>query len=117
MAVVVATLSAYLSLAALVLLRLESPRVLLALVWLFPVAANCFSLVAAQDGSKGNLCLKRDMLLSSGFIASLLLLLDPHWQNWVTVGLGAVVLSLSDLFGIDSRRDVLARAQRPEVAA
>jgi 4-hydroxybenzoate polyprenyltransferase len=117
--VAAATVAAYLSLGVLVALGLESPRILISLVWLIPVSSNCFSLMAAREGSKGNLCLKRDMLLSSGFIATLLLLLDPRWQNWATVAVAALILFASDLFGIDSRRaqDVLTDLKKTGVAA
>jgi len=100
-----ATVGAYLSLIVLVLLGLESPRLLLALVWLVPITANCVWLVRANSGPEGNRCLKLDMMLSSGFIASVLLLIAPSWEAVAVVSIGALLLFGSDLFGIDSRRN------------
>jgi hypothetical protein len=95
-----ATVGAYLSLIVLVLLGLESPRLLLALVWLVPITANCVWLVRANSGPEGNRCLKLDMMLSSGFIASVLLLIAPSWEAVAVVSIGALLL-----FGRDSRRN------------
>lgn len=108
----VATVGAYLSLAILVGLGLESPRLFYALVWLAPVTWNCCRLIRAGDGTKGNECLKIDMLLSSGFIGTVLLLVSPCWESMAVVALGALILFGSDFLSIDSRRreDIPANA-------
>lgn len=99
------TVAAYSSLIALVALGLERPRVLVALVWLLPVILNCLRLVRAEDGATGNAVLRADMLISSGFIATLLLLVAPSPQSIVMVVLGAAILFGSDFLELDSRRD------------
>lgn len=98
------TISAYLLLTVLVYLGFESPQLLLSLIWLVPVTWNCFRLIRAEDGAKGNECLKVDMLISSGFIASVLLLIAPCWENAVMVAVGVLALFGSDLLRLDSRR-------------
>ncbi len=99
------TVAAYTSLAALVALGLERPRILFALAWLVPVVANCLRLIRAEDGPTGNAVLRTDMLISSGFIATLLILVAPRPESFVMVVLGAAILFWSDLLEIDSRRD------------
>lgn len=105
-----ATIAAYLSLLALGAIHLEGPRALLALIWLGPVAWNCLRLVRAPDGAVANAVLRTDMLISSGFIATLLLLVAPTMASAATVVAGAVLFSSSDLLGLDSRREVDAGA-------
>jgi len=108
-----ATLAAYLSLAALVALGLEKPRALLALLWLVPVTANLVRLVRAPDGVAGNELLRTDMTISTGFIASLLLLVAPGPAGIVAVGAAGLVLVATDLLGLDSRRGVDASGRWP----
>ncbi|HLK38882.1 MAG TPA: UbiA family prenyltransferase [Polyangiaceae bacterium] len=104
LAAAIATGAAYLSLGVLVAAGLERPAVLGALVWLFPVMGNCARLVRAADPSAGNDVLRADMALSTGFIATLLLLVAPRPVNVaLAVGAGLVILG-SDLVGLDSRR-------------
>jgi 4-hydroxybenzoate polyprenyltransferase len=104
------TIAAYASLAALVALGLERPRVLVALGWLVPVVFNCVGLVRAQDGATSNAVLRTDMRISSGFIATLLLLVAPSPESVATSILGAAILMGSDLLDLDSRRDADAAA-------
>jgi len=101
-----ATVCAYLSLAALVALRLERTTILLSLLWLGPVIANCVRLVRAADGASANAVLKTDMLISTGFIASLLLSIAMTAESVVMVIVGAFILVGTDLLGLDSRRQV-----------
>jgi 4-hydroxybenzoate polyprenyltransferase len=101
-----ATISAYLSLALLVGLHLEKTRILFALLWLLPVTANCVRLVRAEDGASGNRVLKTDMLISTGFMASLLLLVAPTVESAGVATAGALILVGTDLLGLDSRRQV-----------
>ena len=104
LAAAVATGAAYLSLGVLVAAGFERPAILGALAWLFPVMGNCARLVRAEDPSAGNDVLRADMALSTGFIATLLLLVDPRPVNVaLAVGAGLVILG-SDLVGLDSRR-------------
>lgn len=99
------TVAAYVSLVPLVALGLERPRILFALAWLVPVGLNCARLVRAEDGAAGNAILRMDMLISSGFIATLLLLTAPRVENIAMALLGAAILFGSDLLELDSRRD------------
>jgi 4-hydroxybenzoate polyprenyltransferase len=112
-----ATLLAYASLAVLVGLGLEGPRAGVALLWLAPVAYNCVRLVHARDGATGNAILRADMLISSGFVATLLLLIAPTVTSLVAVGAGTLLFVASDWLGLDSRReaDALVRVA-PDVA-
>ncbi len=107
------TVAAYASIAAPVALGLEAPRVLLALVWLVPVIANCVRLVRAEDGATGNVVLRADMLISSGFIATLLLLVAPRPESVVMVVLGAAIIAASDRLELDSRRDADVMGELP----
>jgi 4-hydroxybenzoate polyprenyltransferase len=104
LATTVVTLAAYLSLGLLVLLGLESPRLLFCWLWLVPVALNCRRLVQARGTAEGNACLKADMILTCGFISTLLLVLFPNGEHLLAVLIGAIILVGSDLLGVDSRR-------------
>lgn len=104
------TVLAYASLALLPAFRLESPRVLWVLLWLGPVAINCGRLVSAEDGAAANRVLKHDMWLSTGFLASLLLLVSPALLSVTIVAAAGVLLFGSDALGLDSRRPVDVRS-------
>lgn len=106
-----ATVLAYGLIAVPVALGLEDTRVLFALAWIVPVGWNAVRLVRADDGAKANKVLKTDMLLSVGFIGTLLLLVAPRHESLVVAIAAAVVFFGSDLLGLDSRRasDTLAR--------
>jgi 4-hydroxybenzoate polyprenyltransferase len=99
-----ATLGAYGSLLLLGVAGLESPRAMLALVWIVPIVRNCRRLITAPDSATANTVLRADMVLSSGFIATLLLLIAPTGRSLAVVAAGAVLFFASDLLGIDSRR-------------
>jgi 4-hydroxybenzoate polyprenyltransferase len=101
----VATLCAYGSLAALWATGLEDARVMLSLLWLGPVAFNCLRLVRSRDGAAANAVLRTDMLISSGFIATLTLLVAPTAATAGIVGAAAVLFFASDFLGLDSRRE------------
>jgi 4-hydroxybenzoate polyprenyltransferase len=101
-----ATILAYLTLVPLVALGLERPRALFALLWLGPVGANCVRLVRAADGKAANGVLRVDMRLSTAFLATLTLLVAPTASSLVMVAAAALLLFVSDLFGLDSRRDI-----------
>jgi 4-hydroxybenzoate polyprenyltransferase len=103
------SVAAYSSLAALVAMGLERPRALLALAWLPAVIANCVRLVRAEDGARGNAVLRTDMLISSGFVGTLLLLVATRPESFAIAGIGAAILFGSDLLELDSRRDADAR--------
>jgi 4-hydroxybenzoate polyprenyltransferase len=98
------TLAAYASLAGLVFAGLEAPRVLWALAWLVPVSINCARLVHARDAAQANLVLKQDMWISTGFLATLTLLVAPTANTFSLVAVAALLLFGSDLLGLDSRR-------------
>jgi 4-hydroxybenzoate polyprenyltransferase len=108
-ATTVATVAAYLSLAPLVALGLERPRVLASLLWLVPVTINAVRLVRAEDASAANGVLKTDMLITTGFMASLLLLVAPGAQSVAMVVAAGLLLWASDAIGLDSRREADAR--------
>lgn len=101
-----ATVLAYLTLVPLVAFGLEAPSALFALLWLVPVGMNCQRLVRAADGRAANAVLRADMRLSTAFLATLLLLIAPTTPSLVMIGLAAAMLFISDLLGLDSRREV-----------
>jgi 4-hydroxybenzoate polyprenyltransferase len=101
------TLGAYVSLITLVLLRLEAPRMALALLlWLPLVWFNMNRLCSAVMPAAANSVLKTDMTISCLFIATLLGLVSPTWYNALLVLASLAILVMSDWFGIDSRRTV-----------
>jgi 4-hydroxybenzoate polyprenyltransferase len=109
LAATLATVLAYLSLLLVVVLGLEKPLLLLALVWLVPVTWNCVRLLKTEDGGQGNRYLKTDMGLSMGFISSVLLLLSPRWESLASIVIGALIILGSDLLNVDSRREADVR--------
>lgn len=98
------TTATYTAFCLLVVFGLVPPRMLLALLFLPLVAWNCVRLIRAQDGAKGNQCLKTDMVISVAFIASVLLLAHPTTLSVVAVLAGGATILLSDWLAIDSRR-------------
>jgi 4-hydroxybenzoate polyprenyltransferase len=98
------TLAAYLSLAGLVLLRLEQSHVLWSLVWFPVVWWNANRLMQAQDRVSANAVLKRDMIISSAFLATLLMLASPMWYNAALIGVALTILWFCDYLAVDSRR-------------
>jgi 4-hydroxybenzoate polyprenyltransferase len=105
-----ATIAAYATLVPLVLLGLERPRVLAALLWIVPITINCARLIRAKDGKAANAVLRADMLPSTSFMATLILLVAPTPQSVGMVVAAALLLFGSDLLGIDSRREADASA-------
>ncbi|MFC0602223.1 UbiA family prenyltransferase [Streptomyces palmae] len=120
-AATVMTLIGYLSPAVFVALGLLPPRTLWALVWTVAALVQCRAMSRASTSTEANAVLKVDMLLSTAFLASVLLLHAPGWASVTGVALGAALLFGSDLLALDSRRrsDVTATASpgntRPEV--
>jgi 4-hydroxybenzoate polyprenyltransferase len=108
------TIAAYLSPAALVAAGLVPPRLLLCLGWVVPTTWQGRRLLHAEDGSGANEVLRTDMLLSCGFLASVLLLQAPHWRSVVLVAVAGAVLVGSDLLRLDSRRAEDTPATRKE---
>jgi 4-hydroxybenzoate polyprenyltransferase len=99
-----AMLGAYSTLPLLVAMHLEKVRVLFSLLWLIPLGLNARRLVRAVGGSAANRVLRTDMLLSAGFIATLLLLIAPVRENVGIVVAAAFLVLGSDASGLDSRR-------------
>ena len=107
-----ATVFAYALLPLLIALGLEAPRVAFATCWLAPAAYNSLRLVGAAR-EEANAVLKADMLVSTGFLATVLLLVAPNGSSVVFVLAGALTLLGSDLLGLDSRRPTeVRRTQR-----
>jgi hypothetical protein len=66
--------------------------------------------VRAEDGRAANAVLKADMLMSTGFMGSLLLLVAPGALSGAMVLAAGLLLLASDVFGLDSRREADANA-------
>lgn len=86
------------------------PRAGFALIWIIPVLVSCRNLANATTQMEGNRCLKYDMLISIGFISTILLLQFPQLFNFVYFAIGIIILVASDILNVDSRRakDVIA---------
>lgn len=104
LAAAAATIAAYLLLVPLILLGYEEPVVALSLLWLVPVSWNCCRLVRADSTAMSNQCLGLDMIISTGFVATLLCLVQPAVHSFVLIALGFVIIIASDLLKIDTRR-------------
>ena len=80
------------------------------MLWVIPVVISCRNLIRARSTMEGNHCLKKDMLISTGFISTILLLQFPGIVNFIYVAIGMIVLLFSDALNVDSRRskDVIA---------
>jgi len=111
-AATVMTLVGYLSPAVFVAAGLLPARVLWALPWTVAALVQCRAMARTPERAGANAVLKVDMLLSTAFLASVLLLHSPGWASVTGVVLGAVLLFGSDLLALDSRRrsDVTASA-------
>ncbi|WP_405900448.1 UbiA family prenyltransferase [Streptomyces sp. NBC_00727] len=111
-AATVVTLVGYLSPAVFVAAGLLPGRVLWALPWTVAALVQCRAMARTPERAGANAVLKVDMLLSTAFLASVLLLHSPGWVSVTGVVLGAVLLFGSDLLALDSRRrsDVTAAA-------
>ncbi|WEV28954.1 UbiA family prenyltransferase [Streptomyces sp. 71268] len=98
------TLVGYLSPAVFVAVGLLPPRDLWALVWTVAALVQCRAMARATERARANAVLKVDMLLSTAFLASVLLLHSPGWVPVTGVALGVALLFGSDLLALDSRR-------------
>lgn len=100
------TVFAYASLIALVALGLERPRALFALLWAGPVIANCLSLIRAHDRQAANAVLRMDTRLSTGFLATLVLLIAPTSISVTGVVAAGLLLFWTDVLGLNWLREV-----------
>lgn len=98
------TVVVYASLAAVVLFGLLPSRCMFALVWIVPVAANGLYMVKHEDRPSQNLMLKRDMLITFGYFATLLVLNRPRGMEIALAVCGCSIILVSDRFGLDSRK-------------
>ncbi|HEV3173282.1 MAG TPA: ubiquinone/menaquinone biosynthesis methyltransferase [Actinocrinis sp.] len=112
-----ATMVAYLSLVVLVAGGWSPLRMLLCLPWCAVALAQCVRLVRAEDAGEANAILRTDMVVSSGFLASVLLLQAPSWRSVGVIVVSGLVLVASDLLMIDSRRDSDAATSPPGATA
>ncbi|MER5632853.1 UbiA family prenyltransferase [Streptomyces nitrosporeus] len=103
-AATVMTLIGYLSPAVFVAAGLLPSRVLWALLWTVAALVQCRAMARALQTARANAVLKVDMLLSTAFLASVLVLHSPGWVSVTGVALGAALLFGSDLLALDSRR-------------
>ncbi|MGW0246620.1 UbiA family prenyltransferase [Nocardia goodfellowii] len=99
----VASVVVYAGIAVPVLVGAFPARLLLALLWLPVILWQGVRLVRAETMIEGNNVLRADMLVSTGFLASLVLLIDPAAATVAVVAAGAVLIAVSDLLRLDSR--------------
>ncbi|WP_369182246.1 UbiA family prenyltransferase [Streptomyces sp. Y1] len=99
-----ATLTGYLSLALFVAGGALPPRTLFALPLVVAAFRQCRAMVGAPDAATANAVLKRDMLLSTGYLVAVLLLDAFDVASVCAVALGALLLFGSDLLALDSRQ-------------
>ena len=107
-AAIIATLteiSAYASLAALVISGLEQPRLLFALFWIAPILWNCMRLIQSEGMAQNNQCLKFNALCGAGFMASVLLLIFPKFGSIMSVAVVIGIIFASEAWLLDARRD------------
>ncbi|MDJ0383058.1 UbiA family prenyltransferase [Streptomyces sp. G-G2] len=103
-AATVVTLVGYLSLTGFVLAGSLPLRTLAALPWAVAAFLQCRAMAKAVDNQAANAVLKADMILSTAFLASVLVLRAPGWATALSVAIGAVILFGSDRLALDSRR-------------
>ncbi|MET3985334.1 4-hydroxybenzoate polyprenyltransferase [Streptomyces sp. PvR034] len=103
-AATVVTLIGYLSLTGFVLAGSLPLRTLVALPWAVAAFQQCRAMARAVENRAANAVLKADMLLSTAFLASVLVLRAPGWATALSVVIGAVILFGSDFLALDSRR-------------
>ncbi|MFJ7203400.1 UbiA family prenyltransferase [Streptomyces sp. NPDC098789] len=103
-AATVVTLIGYLSLTGFVLAGSLPLRTLVALPWAVAAFQQCRAMARAVDNGAANAVLKADMLLSTAFLASVLVLRTPGWATGLSVLIGAAILFGSDFLALDSRR-------------
>ena len=103
-AAMAATMAGYLSLAAFVAGGALPLRALFALPWAVAAFLQGRAMLKAPDAAGANAVLKRDMLLSIGYLTSVLLLDSFDVASVSAVLLGALLLFGSDLLALDSRR-------------
>ena len=80
------------------------PRVGFAMFWMIPVLLSCRNLIRATNRMEGNRSLKLDMLISIGFISTVLILQFPTIASFIYVLVGIIILIVSDALNMDSRR-------------
>ncbi|GAA2102592.1 ubiquinone/menaquinone biosynthesis methyltransferase [Actinomadura alba] len=99
------TVAAYLCLPVPVVVGASPMAVLWALPWSLVAAYQGVRLVRAEDAAAANAVLRGDMVLSSAFLATVLLLQEPRWSSVAVIAAGALIIAASDLLAMDSRRD------------
>lgn len=98
----VATIIVYLSLPTVVAGGMP-PRVLFAMAWIVPVGLNMLALVRTADRARLNAVLARDMVISVGYLITILLLLNHSTGALALSAICIVIFCLVDALKIDSR--------------
>ncbi|MFC8528648.1 UbiA family prenyltransferase [Nocardia sp. NPDC057227] len=99
----VASIIAYAGIAVPVALEAFPPRALFTLLWLPIVIWQGIRLIRADTMTAGNNVLRTDMLVSAGFLASLILLLDCTAANVTVVLVGMALIAIADALRLDTR--------------
>lgn len=100
----VASIVVYLAYPVMVLVGGLPLRVLWALVWFPPVVWVCVQMIRRDDAKSANDTLRDNVVISHGFIATFTLLSDFSLVSVAIVAAGAIVIFLSDVFKLDTRR-------------
>lgn len=101
----VLTILAYGAVVLPVALGLERQVLLVAVGWIPIAAINAVRLVRAPDSREANRVLARDMKISVGFIATLLLVFESGASTLLCIVLALAVLIFSDHLKLDSRTE------------
>lgn len=100
----VANVSVYAAVVIPVVSGIVEPKYLLALVWLPVACRQAWRLVQASDQQSWNDMLRDDMLVSVGFLSTLIMIDRVSIMSVAVICTGFAIMLLSDQLGLDTRR-------------
>lgn len=100
----VATITVYLGPVLLVAGGHFSEKYLLSLVWFPVVCIQCARMILRDDSHSANNMLRFDMVVSTGYLSTWILLIDPTVSSISIVAGSLVVIFLMDALKLDTRR-------------
>ena len=99
-----ATIAVYAGIVIPVALGFIEPRYLFGLVWLPVACLQARRLVAASAQASWNDMLRDDMVVSVGYLSTLILIEDLALRSVAVVAAGLTIMVLADRLGLDTRR-------------